>query len=392
MKITYILPHSGQSVGYNDEDLISAEIYWNIYCRLMLDLGHEVELILLGKGGKIKEFKHPFGHKIIQMPISFGNRYGRDFSLKLFDYLRQIDADIIHINAGPLKDNVIPMLHILSKTEIPVIVNHLGHSGNYSKYKIGHIVFKHIFKKLFKKVDMLISGFKGEVEELKRVGVSSDKLRYVPLGADLSMFFPQSKEEAREKLKLSREKRYLLFVGRLVKLKGVEYLLKSVNILKEKYSDINLLIVGCGFEDEEQRLKRMSRELNIEDIVDFVGGVFERERLALYYNAADICVFPAQGFSLVVAEALACKRPIVVTKREPEGLKHGEHAVLAEIKSPESLVENISMLLDNEELRDKISSNGYDHIINNYDWKKIGERLNDVYTEVISRRKNGRKK
>ena len=390
MKITYILPHSPQPVGYTDEDFVLFERYYHIYCNLMENLGHEVELLYFGKGSKkIKESRHKFGHKIIQFPISFGNRFGREFSLELFDYLRQIDTDIIHINGGLLQDNILPMLHILSKTKIPVVVNHLGHSGNYSKYKISHIIFKLIFKKLFRKVDMLISGFKGEVEELKRVGVPSDKLRYLLLGADISMFFPQSKEEAREKLKLSREKRYLLFVGRLVKIKGVEYLLESMNILKEKYSDINLLIVGCGFEVEEQRLKRMSRELNIEDIVDFVGAVFERERLALYYNAADICVFPAQGYSFVVAEALACKKPIVVTKKEPEGLKHGEHALLAEIKSPESLAENISMLLDDAELRDKISSNGYNFVINSLSWKRIGEKLNDIYTEVISRRSLG---
>jgi glycosyltransferase involved in cell wall biosynthesis len=221
-------------------------------------------------------------------------------------------------------------------------------------------------------------------------GIDESKIRYIPNGIDTSVFFPESKEKARGKLNLSQEKRYVLFVGRMSKGKGIEYLIKSIDLLKKKYLDLALLLVGGGF--ELQKLKKLSERLGINDRVKFVGLINEPEVIRTYYNAVDICVFPSlsEGFGIVIIEALACKKPVVGTKGHIGGgvLKHEENALLAEVKSPESLAENISMLLDNAELRDYLSSNGYDFVVNNLGWNKIGEKLNDIYAGIMSRREN----
>lgn len=392
MKITYILPHSPQATGYNDEIFASFDRYVHRYCRLMEDSDHEVELLYFGKRSKkIKESKHRFGHKIIQFPISFGkNEFGKEFSLPLLRYIKRLDTDIVHIH-GYHQHNVVPILVTLFKKKIPVVIQHHGVGGDYSRLRTK--MYYKVLKLLLKRVDMILSVNTTEIENLKMAGIEESKIRYIPNGVDTSVFFPESKEEAREKLELSQEKRYVLFVGRMSRFKGLEYLIKSIDLLKKEYPDLTLLLVyGGGFEDEIQRLKKLSEELNINDRVEFVGSVPKTEALRTYYNAADICIFPSlsEGFGIVTIEALACKKPVIGTKGHIGGgiLKHEENALLAEVKSPESLAENISILLDDAELRDKLSSNGYDFVMNKLDWKKIGENLNKIYAEIMSRRKN----
>lgn len=388
MKITYILPHSPQSVGYTDEDFVSFVRYYHIYCNLMENLGHETELLYLGKKmQKIKESRHIFGHKIIQFPISFGkNEFGKEISFPLLRCIKRLDTDIVHIH-GYHQYNVIPILLTLFMKKIPVVIENLGKGADYSRLRTK--MYYKALKLFLKRVDMILSVDTIEIENLKMAGIQESKIRYIPNGVDTSVFFPESKEEARKKLKLSQEKRYIFFVGRMSKVKGIEYLIKSINLLKKKYPDLTLLLVGGGgFEDEIYRLKKLSEELNVNDRVKFVGSVPNTEELRTYYNAADICVFPSlsEGFSSTVTEALACKKSVVGTKAHIGGglLKHEKNALLAEVKSPESLAENISMLLDNAELRDKLSSNGYDFVINNLDWKRIGDELNKIYIELLN--------
>jgi len=98
-----------------------------------------------------------------------------------------------------------------------------------------------------------------------------------------------------------------------------------------------------------------------------------------------MCIpFPLGGCSVVTLEALGCKKPVIGTKKHIRGgvLKHGENALIAELRSVESLAENISILLDDPELADKLSENGYNYIINNLNWKRVGEKLNNLYQEL----------
>lgn len=386
MKITYILPHSPEACGWVDKDFATFNHFSHAYRRVMEEFGHETELLYLGKDKEIRKF----GHNTIQFPNSFGKEFGKEFSLSLIQYIRKLDTDIVHI-LGYLQYNMIPLLFILFMKKTPVVIHNRGSAANYSKFKVRiyYKVLALLFKVtlLFKVIDIILSVNATEIENFKKAGLQENKIRYSPPGIDTSILFPEQKEEARKKLNLSQEKKYLLFVGGLIKRKGVDYLIKSISLIRNKYPDIALLIVGGGA--ELQNFKKFSEKLGISGRVKFFGFVNEAKNLRTYYNAADICVFPSlsEGFGRTPIEALACKKPVIGTKKHIQGgvLKHGKNALLAELRSSESLAENISILLDNPELADKLSSNGYNYVINNVDWKKIGEKLNDIYAEIKSK-------
>jgi len=382
MKITYILPHSPEACGLEDKSFPTFNHFSHRYCGIMEELGHETELLYLGRNKKVKKYRK----NLIQFPITFGSKFGKEFSLPLLKYLIKLKTDIVHIH-GSYQYNILPLLIILYLKRIPIVIQHHGGAFNYSKLKVRlyykvKVLLSNI---LFKTIDAFLSVNVEEIENLKRAGLrEKNKLIYLPVGVDTSIFFPESKREARKKLNLPQEKKYILFVGRLDKNKGVDYLIKAFDLLKNKYPDTILLIVGGG--PELQNLKQLSRELGISDRVKFTGFVNEARNLRTYYNAADICVFPifTSGLGIVTLEALACKKPIIGTKKLIAGgvLKDGENALLAELRSVESLAENISILLDDPELADKLSENGYNYVINNLDWKRIGEKLNNLYQEL----------
>lgn len=141
-----------------------------------------------------------------------------------------------------------------------------------------------------------------------------NKIGITPCGVNLEFFQPMDRKSAREKLGMSAEK-ILLFVGRIDPLKGLDQLLRAMTHFPS-FKELKLIVIG-GDETsrmEVEKLKKLSHELKIEDLVTFQGMV-KHEQLTYYYNAADVCVVPSyyESFGLVALEALACGTSVIAT-------------------------------------------------------------------------------
>ena len=111
-------------------------------------------------------------------------------------------------------------------------------------------------------------------------------------------------------------KKYLLHVSGLHDTKGCEDIILCLPELVEKYSNIELIVVGGG--PQRDILFNLAKENNISENVDFVGFV-KHEILVNYYNLADVFVFPTkrkddEGEANVLLESLACNKPFDTTK------------------------------------------------------------------------------
>lgn len=108
--------------------------------------------------------------------------------------------------------------------------------------------------------------------------------------------------------------RMVLFVGKLIPNKGVEYLLRAIPIVKEKVSDIDFVLAGPSSFESEKKSKwlELCKELDIKDSVTFTGAV-SQEELQDIYSSADIFCFPTmrETFGVVLAEAMATGLPII---------------------------------------------------------------------------------
>ncbi|HEV2429841.1 MAG TPA: glycosyltransferase family 4 protein [Thermoplasmata archaeon] len=201
----------------------------------------------------------------------------------------------------------------------------------------------------------------------------------IPSMVDLDRFQPSIEGGAvRERLGL-RDRRVLLFTGRLVPHKGVDLLLRALPSLPE---DVALVVVGRG--PELDGLRGLARRLGVSDRVRFCPEVSDRE-LPSYLRAADLFVFPSQnrleGFGLAVAEAMASGLPVVIADMPGvrEVIDPGVEGLLVEPLIASDLVARITELLDDPGRRARMGAAGRRRAEARYGQATVVDALLRVY-------------
>jgi glycosyltransferase involved in cell wall biosynthesis len=144
-----------------------------------------------------------------------------------------------------------------------------------------------------------------------------------------------------------------------------------------------LYIAGSG--PEENKLKELVKELNIEENVNFLGYISGIKKYS-YYKSADVCVFPSiyEAFGIVLLEAMACGKPVVASNVGgiPFVVEEGKTGLLFESGNVEDLADKIVTILKDEELREKMGEAGRERA-KEFTWDKIAERTVEVYKEIL---------
>jgi len=147
-------------------------------------------------------------------------------------------------------------------------------------------------------------------DQMVRIGVPSEKIEVIQNGVNTDLFKLMDQAECRGKLKLPFDKKIILYVGNIVKAKGVDVLIDAFVRLT---GDILLIVVGDG--PYEKTLRARAGELGIEENVIFAGRVAHDE-IRYYMNACDIFCLPSrcEGCPNVLLEAQACGLPVVASR------------------------------------------------------------------------------
>jgi glycosyltransferase involved in cell wall biosynthesis len=147
----------------------------------------------------------------------------------------------------------------------------------------------------------------------------------------------------------SKEKIFnLLTVGRLIPEKGMNILLEAFSKAYKLEPYLRLTIVGDG--EDKNALIQLSQNLNITNVVNFVGLV-DRNKIINYYHAADCFVLASKGetFGVVYAEAIACGLPIIATRcGGPEDIVNTKNGILTEINNVDEICQAIITIYKNQ--------------------------------------------
>jgi len=203
----------------------------------------------------------------------------------------------------------------------------------------------------------------------------------IPNGIDLEHFSP----EVSPIDEFCDGKLNILFVGRLEKRKGMNYLLEAYRRAKREIPNLRLIIVGPGTRLRHKYEKQVGRN-GLEDVV-FVGQVSYNE-LPRYYKTADIFCAPATGresFGIVLLEAMAVGKPIIASNIEGYGnvLTHGAEGLLVPPKDEEGLAQALVSLLSDESLRQQMGDKGRLKV-QEYNWERIAQRVLNYYMRILS--------
>jgi glycosyltransferase involved in cell wall biosynthesis len=230
-------------------------------------------------------------------------------------------------------------------------------------------------------VDASVSASKFNAEQVwERYGIDPE---VVYNGVDLERFTPVGADDnavlARLGLHVEANPPALLYAGRLIKWKGVEYLLRALPRLAEPWSV--LWIAGEG--PYEADLREIARQEGVEGRVVFLGKVEQTDLAALYRSAGMLVAtsFVNETFGMALCEAMACRAPVVASDFGGfrEVVVDGETGLLARPQDPEDLAAKIDALLRDPERRRRMGEAGRERVLAMFSWQAVAARLEEVY-------------
>ena len=154
-----------------------------------------------------------------------------------------------------------------------------------------------------------------ETEQYIKLGISKEKIHYIDHGLVLEDFIIKNRTDIFEKIKINpKEDRYIIFVGRIDKKKGVDILINSFVEIENNFDDVSLVIVGTGLPNYEIELKELVSKLNLKKVI-FTGFVSENEKLELLESATSfITISHSDVHTIAAQEAMAMGVPIILSK------------------------------------------------------------------------------
>jgi glycosyltransferase involved in cell wall biosynthesis len=361
--------------------------FWELAKRLSTE-GHQVHLFGMksweGKAHFVKEGVHIHGvGRARKLYLKSGIRSTSQvlcFSLSILAALRKEKFDIIDCNAFPYLPYFMVKLHaFLSKTPLVITwqevwdkywYNYLGRVRGF----IGRIIERIVIGSS----QYIIAHSQKTRDALYACGFRGKEVRVILHGIDLV---------AMESIACAKDNTDLLFVGRLIKDKNVDMLIRALALVKKELPDINCLIIGEG--PEKERLITLREELGLEDNIVF-KGFLEYEQVIAHMKASKVFIFPStrEGFGIVVMEAMAAGLPVITVEHPmnsaTELIKEGVNGYLSS-PTAEELASRVISLFKNKDMIKRLSGLAKEST-RNYDWKKIAEISEEFYKEVITGR------
>lgn len=177
----------------------------------------------------------------------------------------------------------------------------------------------------------------------------------------------------------------ILFVGRLEKRKGLNYLLEAHKQIKQEIPDSRLIVVGPGTRLRNKYEKLVAKN-SLKDVV-FVGCV-SHDELPRYYKTADIVCAPATGkesFGIVLLEAMALGKPVVASNIDGYAsiMTHGVEGLLVPPRDEKALAQALISLMESKSLRQQMGARGI-LTAAEYDWERVVQRVLDYYVKVLN--------
>jgi glycosyltransferase involved in cell wall biosynthesis len=217
--------------------------------------------------------------------------------------------------------------------------------------------------------------------------VPEKQIKVLHYGFDTENFIKRMREKS--SIIRPKNKKVIIYSGRLVELKGVQHLISALSELKKIRKDWVCWIVGTG--DNQADLKLQSKVLGLEDDILFFG---KRDDIPYLLANSDIFVLPSllENQPLSVIEAQIAGRAIIVSDVGglPEMVEDGITGVITPAGDIKALCKNIKLLLEDEKYRHRLGASAKKWGLTHWSLDKGVKDLLLIYKEAISKREEGR--
>lgn len=267
---------------------------------------------------------------------------------------------------------------------LPIVVSLHGADARFFDGRLQPFV-----RYVLRRADALVAASSTILDEALQVWPDSrERAHVIPHGANAYLFGVESRESARRRVGVGTSSKLILAVGRLLPVKGFNYLLQALPSLQT--GGTQLVVVGDG--PQRRELEALAHTIPY-DRIRFLGAT-GREELALWYAAADVVTIPsvpARGIAdtgpIVLMEAMAAGRPVVATRvgMAPDVVRNGENGYLLDSADPAGLSVAIDKALAASHSLGIKARETFERI---GDWNRVAKDLEAVYREAIERRRS----
>lgn len=293
------------------------------------------------------------------------------------------NSDIVHMHEYRTFQNMITS-YVAGQCRKPYVLTAHG--------SVPRVFERFVIKKLFdqatgyrilKGAAVLCASSEIEIKQYVDAGVSRDRIALIPNGVDCEPFEKLSEPGTfRRKFGLNSNAAMILYVGRIHRRKGIDFLIEAFAQLK---TDVLLCIAGTG-DGYMLELKDKVDRLGISKNVVFTGFVSDKDKLAAYVDS-DVVVYPSifESFGLVPLEAALCSKPVIVSDdgAMAEIVNKGGFGMSTKYGEAAQLMEVLQKMLNNPETAKEMGRKGRQFVKENYNWSNIVSKLEAVYSSSI---------
>ncbi|MCJ7425167.1 glycosyltransferase family 4 protein [Candidatus Bathyarchaeota archaeon] len=300
------------------------------------------------------------------------------YFLSFKELLEEIQPDIVHINCLPFLTSfqsakVAKKTHWKSVLQVHGVIVQRGFFFNILQetynYTFGHSTFSN--------ADRVICLTTSDAEKVSRYGCSPEKLQVIPNGVDVDKFRPMNGETSG----------LLLWCGRFVHEKGLEYLIRAFEFIRRKSGGQTVKLTMAGDGPLFPRILQLAEKSGLGRTVSFIGPI-PRKEIPSLMNKSSIYVLPSlnEGMPYALLEAMACGKPVIGS--DIPGIRdvitHGQNGILVPPRSPEAFANAILELLEDGDKRRRLGQKARELMVKEYSWDAVTREVEMVYSEMLN--------
>ena len=396
MKIALVCPASLPATQFGGIVFLAVDL-----AREFGELGHDVTIYTtdldFSNGSNKFNKKLPRLEKIGKYRI---NRTHVWFSFKLFfvnsSMSKQIEKDkpdVIH-TIGLRSYQSIVAWRTSKKLKIPLIISDQGGLTTHPFFNESGLLLKILYRVqnyFIKKIIKHATTISVANEYEKAIFLDLDKKSKVQIirnGVNLETLV--SKVNFKEKYKINSK--FILFVGRFSKSKGIENLINALNIIKNEkiISDVRLVIMGVNF-GFEQKMEELVERFDLSEKIMIIKNP-PREDVISAYGESEFLILPSQWelSPLVPLESFAFKKPVISTRSHgiPFTVQDDKTGILVEPENSEELSKAIIKLLQDDNLRERLGMCGYEFVHEECNCISMAKNSLKLYEKVLENNDN----
>jgi len=238
---------------------------------------------------------------------------------------------------------------------------------------------------VYRHADANIANSEYTLEEMVRLGVRRETITLIYPGVDTERFRPGLPcDDLRQSIALKAGQKLILSVGRLVRRKGFDQVIRALPELVRQGVDVHYALIGIG--DDWDYLAGLAKEFGVSERLHLLGHV-SPEDLPRWYNACDVFVMvnreingDTEGFGMVFLEAAACGKPAIAGAAGGTGaaVLDGETGFRVDGTRAEAVASALSAVLGDESLAERLGRTGQARAESKFSWDSVADKTHDL--------------